>query len=84
MGWYNLRMAIVTPATNRTDTFAAAHGLEVQDLIRYNLDYFLENRTMWLPVGDDFRTGAPPGRRGRDLIVNDNLLLVNDDIFAVE
>ena len=76
-------MAVVTPATNRTDTFAAEHGIEVQDLIRYNLPYFLEHRTMWLPVGNDFRTEAAPGRRGRDLVIDDNLLLVNDDIFAV-
>ena len=77
-------MAIVTPATNRTDTFAAAHGIEVQDLIRYNLTYFLESRTMWLPVGDDLRTEPAPGRRGRDLVIDGNLLLVNDDIFAVQ
>ena len=76
-------MAVVTPATNRIDTFAAAHGIEVQDLIRFNLAYFLASRTMWLPVGDDFRTEAPPGRRGRDLVIDGHLLLVNDGILAV-
>ena len=76
-------MAIVTSATNRVDSFAAAHGIAEQDVIRWNIDYFISSRTFFLPVGEDFRTSPPSQSLGRSLVVNDSLLLVNDDQLAV-
>lgn len=76
-------MAIVLPATNRIDTFAAAHGLIVQDLIRYNLSYFLEHRTMWLPVGTDLLTAPAVGLGGVALRVGGRRLLVNGSALRV-
>ena len=77
-------MATVVPATNRVDTFAAAHGLTEQDLIRWNLQYFLDERTMWLPVGTDLRTEPPPGRIGDDMLVNGRLFQVNEYILTLQ
>lgn len=71
-------MSIVTQSTNRVDTFAAAHGISEADLVRWNLPYFTENSTFWLPVGDDFNTFAPPGQSTRTLLVDDGYLIVND------
>lgn len=74
-------MAKVIPATNRTDLFAQAHGITVQELVRYNLHYFQANVTCWLPVGYDFRTEPPAPLAGSDVIVNGSLLVVNGFIL---
>lgn len=76
-------MAVITPASSRVDTFALTHNLSEQDVVRWNLAYFQDNRTMWLPVGQDFRTEPPPGRMGADLDLDGNLLMVNRDILTV-
>ena len=76
-------MAVVTPDTNRVDSFAEAHGLTTQQVVRYNLPYFLENRTLWLPVGDDFLTSVPLSQAGRDLLVNGVRLLVNGRVLSL-
>ena len=76
-------MARVTPDTNRVDTFAEAHDLTPLDVVRWNLQYFIENSTFWLPVGEDFYTAAPLSASGRDLIVNGKQLIVNDKILVV-
>ena len=76
-------MAVVTPDTNRIDTFAAAHGISHRDVVRYNLDYFLENNTFWLPVGANFDTASRLTAAGRVLLVNDQQLIVNDNEILV-
>lgn len=76
-------MAIVTPDTNRVDSFAAAHDLTTQQVVRYNLPYFLENRTLWLPVGEDFNTDVPLSQAGRDLLVDGVRLLVNGRLLSL-
>ena len=76
-------MALVTPQTNRTDTFAAAHGITVSQVVAYNIDYFLANRTFWLPVGEDFRVQVPLSQSGRDLLLDGNTLLVNGDRLVI-
>lgn len=70
-------MAVVLPETNRVDSFASAHGLTTQEVVRFNLPYFLANRTFWLPVGEDFLTEAPLSQAGRDLLVDGLRLVVN-------
>lgn len=72
-------MALTTPATSRTDTFARAHGITVANLIKWNLPYFQAHRTCWLPLDTDFLTEPPVGHQGRDLIVRDSNLVINDD-----
>ena len=76
-------MALVTPATNRTDSFAAAHGITIPDLVAWNIEYFLANRTFFLPVGEDFRTQVPLSQSGRDLLLNGETLLVNGDRLVI-
>ena len=76
-------MAIVTADTNRVDSFAAAHGIAEQDVIRWNIDYFVGSRTFWLPVGEDFSIRAPTLSLGRSLLVNGHVLLVNGRELAI-
>lgn len=77
-------MAIVTPSSNRLDSFAAANGIAEQDVVRWNVAYFTENRTPFLPIGDDFRTSPPSVALGRSLVVNDSILTINNgDQLAV-
>lgn len=76
-------MARVTPDTNRVDSFAAANGITPTEVIRWNIQYFIDNSTFFLPVGDDFYTAPPLSASGRDLIVNGKQLIVNDKILVV-
>ena len=76
-------MAVVRPETNRCDTFAAAHGITVSQLVGWNIEYFIDNRTFWLPVGEDFRTQVPLSQSGRDLLLNGETLLVNGDRLVI-
>ena len=73
----------ITPDTNRLDSFAAAHGLSETDVVRWNLQYFLDHNTFWLPLGEEFYTAAPLSASGRDFVVNGRQLIVNDKILVV-
>ena len=77
---------IVTPETNRISTFATAAGITPEEVVRYNLAYFIENRTMWLPVGDDFFVTPEALYAGEVLLIGDKdtELLVNDHILVVD
>lgn len=76
-------MAIVRPETNRVDSFAAAHNISPLQVIRWNIGYFVTNRTFWLPVGEDFNEAAPLAPAGHTLLVNDSELLVNGDLLEI-
>lgn len=76
-------MAIVTAATNRVDSFAKFHGISEADVVRWNLQYFVDNRTLFLPLGVDFAAAAPLGQSGRDLLVDDQVLLVDGRILTI-
>lgn len=75
---------IITPSINRVDTLAAATGVDPQDIVRWNLRYFVEHRTLWLPVGDDFVTVRPAGQSGFDILVNDNRLLADGRVLQID
>ena len=77
-------MAIVTQSTNRIDSFALAHGITESEVVRWNLSYFQENFTFWLPVGEDFRNAVPEPVRGFYLTLNGNIFLVNDKRLVIE
>lgn len=76
-------MARVTPSTNRVSTFAEAHGLTVQEVVRWNRPYFEASRTVWLPLDEDFATEAPRIGSGHALVIDGGYLLVNGDILVV-
>ena len=76
-------MALVTPQTNRIDTFAAAHGITTSEVVRWNLGWFLTWKTFWLPVNTDFLTASPLSQAGRDLLVDGRVLLVDGRRFVV-
>lgn len=70
-------MALVTADTNRVDSFAKAHGISEQNLIRWNINYFIDNRTFWLPIGENLFVEAPRTGLGHLLLTDGNILLVN-------
>ena len=76
-------MARVTPDTNRVGTFAEAHGITPTDVIRWNLQYFIDNSTLFLQVGDDLYLAPPLSASGHELIVNGGRLVVNDKLLVV-
>lgn len=76
-------MAIVLPETNRVDSFAQAHGITEEEVVWWNVDYFLENRTFWLPVGRDFFTSVPLSQQGSVLLLDGQALLANDKLLVV-
>ena len=77
------RSATVTFDTNRLFTFAAAYGLSVEEVVRWNLDYFGVHNTFWLPVGRDFNIVPPAVATGLRLIVNNDYLLIDGDYLVV-
>lgn len=77
-------MPRVTPQTNRVYTFAEAYGITPQQVVSYNINYFEENRTFWLPVGADMNIAPPLVGAGRILLVNDEDLVINDEVLVLD
>lgn len=75
--------ATVDFSTNRLFTFASTHGLSVDEVVRWNLDYFGVYNTFWLPVGTDFNITPPEVATGLRLVVNNDYLVVNGDYFVI-